>query len=96
MAFANAARDRFAQAAKQIHEERDREIEERERSAEIDRLISDFANNLGELKTQAEFLRVPFRDLVDTSELRDQLNSLGFSPTDAEFNYILIKLGLHH
>jgi hypothetical protein len=42
LAFADEARDRFAEAAKQIHEERDREIEERERSAEIDRLISDF------------------------------------------------------
>jgi hypothetical protein len=101
LAFANEARDRFAQAAKQIHEERDREIEERdreiekgERSAEIDRLISDFEDNFSELKTQAEFLRVPFRDLVDTSELRDQLNNLGFSPTDAEFNFILTKLGL--
>lgn len=94
LAFANEARDRFAEAAKQIHEERDRETEEGERSAEINRLISDFENNLSELKTQAEFLRVPFRDLVDTSELRDQLNSLGFLPTNAEFNYILTKLGL--
>jgi len=33
LAFADAARDRFAEVAKQIHEERDREAEERERRA---------------------------------------------------------------
>lgn len=94
LAFADEARDRFAEAAKQIHEERDRETEERERSARIDRLISGFEDRFSQLKEQAEFLRVPFRDLVDTSELREQLNAVGFSPSDEEFNYILSELGL--
>ena len=101
LAFADEARDRFAEAAKLIHEERDREIEERhreiearERSAEIDRLADDLEDRFSELKAQAEFLRVSFRDLVDTSELREQLNVAGFSPTDEEFNYILNRLGL--
>lgn len=94
LAFANEARDRFAEVAKQIHEERDREIEERERSAAIDRLVYDLKNNYSDLKTQAEFLGVFFRDLVDTSELRTQLNTVGFAPTDEEFGYILSRLGL--
>ena len=94
LAFADEARDRFAEAAKQIHEERDREIEERERSAEIDRLADDLDDHYGKLKAQAEFLNVPFQDLVDTSELREQLNAVGFSPTDREFIYILKRLGL--
>jgi hypothetical protein len=94
LAFANEARDRFAEVAKQIHEERDREIEERERSAAIDRLVYDLENNYSDLKKQAEFLRVPFRDLVDTSELRAQLNAVGFAPTDEEFGYILSRLDL--
>lgn len=94
LAFANEARDRFAEVAKQIHEERDREIEERERSAAIDRLVYDLENNYSDLKTQAEFLRISFRDLVDTSELRTQLNTVGFAPTDEEFSYILSRLGL--
>ncbi|MFW6731084.1 MAG: hypothetical protein ACODUE_05025 [Synechococcus sp.] len=94
LAFADEARDRFAEAAKQIHEERNREIEERERSARINRLISDLEDRFSQLKGQAEFLRVPFRDLVDTSELRGQLSTAGFSPTDEEFYYILSELGL--
>ena len=94
LAFADEARDHFAEAAKQIHEERDREIEERERSAEIDRLADDLEDRYGELKAQAESLRASFRDLVDTSELREQLNAVGFTPTDEEFIYILTRLGL--
>lgn len=101
LAFADAARDRFAEVAKQIHEERDREIEERERAAEererrsrIDRLISDLENLCIESKEQAEFLRVPLRELVDISELRKQLENSGFIPTDEEFEHILSRLGL--
>lgn len=94
LAFADEARNRFAEAAEQIHEERDREIEERERSIEIDRLISDLEDLCSESKEQAEFLRVPLRELVDTGELRKQLEQSGFIPTDEEFNYILSRLGL--
>jgi len=103
LAFADEARDRFAEAAQQIHEERDREIEERERSTEIDRLIRDLEDSYGQLKEQARSLNIPFRDLVDTFELRKQLNTAvreqlntaaGFSLTDLEFQYILTKLGL--
>ena len=102
LAFADEARDRFAEAAKQIHEERDREIEERdreieerERSTEIDRLISDFEDHFSQLKQDAVVLNVPFRDLVNASELREQLNEVGFTPTDEEFQVILTKLGLN-
>lgn len=101
LAFADAARNRFAEVAKQIHEERDREIEERdreiekrERSAAIDRFADDLQDHYSDLKAQADFLRIPFRELVDTSELRDQLNIVGFTPTDEEFEYILAELGL--
>ena len=101
LAFADAARDRFAEAAEQIHEERDREAKQREReakqrerSAEIDRLISDLEDLCSESKEQSEFHRVPLRELVDTSELRKQLEQSGFIPTDEEFNYILSRLGL--
>jgi hypothetical protein len=101
LAFADAARDRFAEVAKQIHEERDREIEAREREAKerkrrarIDRLIDDLEDRYSESKEQAEFLRVPLRELVDTNELRNQLQDTGFNPTDDEFNYILSRLGL--
>jgi flagellar biosynthesis GTPase FlhF len=101
LAFADEARDRFAEAAKQIHEERDREAEEREREAEererrtrIDRLIDDLKDLYSNSKEQAEFLRVPLRELVDTNELRNQLQESGFNPTDDEFDYILSRLGL--
>jgi hypothetical protein len=101
LAFADAARDRFAEVAKQIHEERDREIEAREREAKerkrrarIDRLIDDLEDRYSESKEQAEFLRVPLRELVDTNELRNQLQDTGFNHTDDEFNYILSRLGL--
>lgn len=94
LAFADEARNRFAEVAKQIHEERDREIEKRERSAAIDRLADDLEDHYSDLKAQAEFLRVPFRDLVDTSELREQLNIVGFTPTNEEFRYILARLKL--
>lgn len=59
LAFANEARDRFAEAAKQIYEERNRETEEGERSVKINRLISDFKNNHSQFKTQDKFYRVP-------------------------------------
>lgn len=95
LAFADEARDRFTEAAQQIHEERDREIEERERIAEIDRLADDLQDHYGQLKDDAKTFNIPFRDLVDTSELREQLNNAGFSPTDDEFHYILTKLGLN-
>lgn len=95
LAFADEARDRFAEAAKQIHAERDREIEERERIAEIHRLAEDLDDHFSELKQDAEAFGVPFRNLVDTSKLKDQLNAAaGFSLTDLEFRYILTKLGL--
>ena len=93
LAFADAARDRFAEAAQQIHEERDREAEEREReakqrerSAEIDQLISNLEDLCSKSKEQAKF--------PDTGELRNQLEQSGFIPTDEEFNYILSRLGL--
>ena len=94
LAFADEARDRFTEAAKQIHEERDREIEERERRSRIHRLIDDLEDHYSELKTQAEYPGVSFREFVDTLELREQLNAVGFTPTDEEFIYILTKLGL--
>ena len=95
LAFAYEARDRFAEAAKQIHAERDREIEERERIAEIHRLADDLDDHFSELKQDAKALGVPFRNLVDTSKLKDQLNAAaGFSLTDLEFQYIFTKLGL--
>jgi len=101
LAFADTARDRFAEAAKQIHAERDREIERRnrqieegERIAEIDRLIDDLQDCFAELKADAQAFNIPFRDLVDTDELRAQLRSEGFSPNDAEFQYILTRLGV--
>ncbi len=95
LAFADEARDRFAEAAQQIHEERDREIEERERSIEIDRLADDLEDRFSELKEDAKTLGVPFRNLVDTTELKDQLNAAaGFSLTDLEFQLILARLGL--
>lgn len=94
LAFADEARNRFAEVAKQIHEERDREIEKRERSAAIDRFADDLQDHYSDLKAQADFLRVPFRELVDISELREQLNIVGFTPTDEEFEYILAELGL--
>lgn len=94
LAFANEARDRFAEAAQQIHEERDREIEERERRSRIDRLIDDLEDLYSKSKEQAQLLRVPLRELVDTNELRNQLQDIGFTPTDDEFDYILSRLGL--
>jgi hypothetical protein len=102
LAFADEARDRFAEAAKQIHAERDREIEEREREIEerergiqIDRLADDLEDRFSELKEDAKTLGVPFRNLVDTTELKDQLNAAaGFSLTDLEFQLILTRLGL--
>ena len=101
LAFADEARDRFAAVAKQIHDERDREAEERERQAEererrsrIDRLIDDLEDFYIESKEQAEYLRVPLRELVDTNELRNQLQDTGFNPTENEFDYILSRLGL--
>jgi hypothetical protein len=95
LAFADEARNRFAEAAKQIHEERDREIEERERSIEIDRLADDLDDRFSKLKEDAKTLGVPFRSLVDTTELKDQLNAAaGFSLTDLEFQLILTRLGL--
>jgi|694.fasta_scaffold52925_2 hypothetical protein len=94
LAFADKARDRFAEAAKQIHEKRDREIEERERSAQIDGLIKDLEDLCSQYKEQSRYLHVPIGELVDTSELRKQLENSGFIPTDDEYQYILSRLGL--
>lgn len=78
----------FADAA------RDREAEERERRARIARLIEDLEDLYSKSKEHAEFLRVPLRELVDTNELRNQLQDIDFIPTDDEFDYILTRLGL--
>ncbi|MFN7900583.1 MAG: hypothetical protein ACK5N0_13135 [Synechococcaceae cyanobacterium] len=95
LAFADEARKCFTEVAKQIHEERDREIEARERSIEIDRLADDLEDRFSELKENAKTLGVPFRNLVDTTELKDQLNAAaGFSLSDLEFQLILTRLGL--
>jgi hypothetical protein len=95
---AEKRRDLFAfadEAAKQYHFERDQEAEERERSAQINRLADDLENSFSQLKGAARAHNVPFRDLVDTTKLREQLNTAaGFSLTDRELQTILQRLGL--
>jgi hypothetical protein len=94
LAFADEARDRFAEAAKQIHLARDLEAEERKRIARIHRLASDLKDSYSDLKRDAKAFGIPFRDLVDVAELRNQLDSEGFLLTDGEFRYVLTELGL--
>lgn len=90
----NEARECELQVRDREYQARDREAEARERSAAIDRLCRDLEDRFSLLKAQARALNIPFRDLVDTSELRDLLIALDFTPSDAEFAVILQRLGL--
>lgn len=88
------SRNREHQSRNRDYQSRSREVEKGERIAEIDRLIDDLQDRYAELKATAQLYDIPFRNLIDTAALREQLGSAGFTPNDAEFQYILTRLGL--
>ena len=85
LAFTNRTKDEFTQAAKQIHLERDRQVE-------INRIVKDFLDSFSELKKDSAALGVPFRELVDIEVLKDECLNLGFRPI--EFQRLLRELGI--
>lgn len=85
VAFAIRAKDEFAEATKQILNERDRE-------AEIDRLIKDIVDSFSGLKSDCKAFGVDFRSAVNVPRLKDECKNIGI--TGKFFAKLLTELGV--
>jgi hypothetical protein len=86
VAFAIRAKDEFAEATKQILNERDRE-------AQIDRLIKDIVDSFSGLKSDCKAFGVDFRSAVNVPRLKDECKEIGI--TGKYFTKLLKELGLN-
>jgi len=86
VAFAIRAKDEFAEATKQILNERDRE-------AQIDRLIKDIVDSFSGLKSDCKAFGVDFRSAVNVPRLRDECKEIGIA--GKYFAKLLKELGLN-
>lgn len=85
VAFAIRAKDEFAEATKQILNERDRE-------AEIDRLIKDIVDSFSGLKSDCKAFGADFRSAVNVPRLKDECKKIGI--TGKFFAKLLRELGV--
>jgi hypothetical protein len=85
VAFAIRAKDEFAEATKQILNERDRE-------AEIDRLIKDIVDGFSGLKSDCKAFGVDFRSAVNLPRLMNECKEMGI--TGKSYAKLLRELGV--